>query len=80
MCVGISINADHELHSVPRKTTAGISQSVQGTRYGLDGPGIERRWRRNFSAPVYIGPGAHPASYTMGTGSFLGAKAAEAWC
>jgi len=22
-----------------------------------------------FSAPVLIGPGAHPASYTMGTGS-----------
>jgi len=24
-----------------------------------------------FSAPVQTGPGAHPASYTMGTGSFL---------
>ena len=23
-----------------------------------------------FSAPVQTGPGAHPASYTMGTGSF----------
>jgi hypothetical protein len=27
-----------------------------------------------FSAPVHTGPGAHPASYTMGTGSFLGVK------
>jgi hypothetical protein len=27
-----------------------------------------------FSAPVQNGPGAHPASYTMGTGSFLGVK------
>ena len=27
-----------------------------------------------FSAPVQTGPGAHPASYTMGTGSFLGVK------
>jgi len=27
-----------------------------------------------FSAPVQIGPGAHPASCTMGTGSFLGVK------
>jgi hypothetical protein len=27
-----------------------------------------------FSAPVQTGPGAHPASYTMGTGSFPGAK------
>jgi hypothetical protein len=25
-----------------------------------------------FSAPVQIGPGAHPASCTMGTGSFGG--------
>jgi len=27
-----------------------------------------------FSAPLQTGPGAHPASYTMGTGSFLGVK------
>ena len=27
-----------------------------------------------FSAPVQTGPGAHPASCTMGTGSFLGFK------
>ena len=27
-----------------------------------------------FSAPVQTGPGVHPASCTMGTGSFLGAK------
>ena len=27
-----------------------------------------------FSAPVQTGPGANPASYTMGTGSFLGVK------
>jgi len=25
-----------------------------------------------FSAPAQTGPGACPASYTMGTGSFLG--------
>jgi hypothetical protein len=37
------------------------------TRYGLDGPGIESRWGRVFSAPVQTGPGAYPASYTMGT-------------
>jgi len=28
-------------------------------------------WAR-FSAPLQTGPGAHPASYTMGNGSFLG--------
>ena len=27
-----------------------------------------------FSAPVQTGPGAHPTSYTMGTGSFTGVK------
>jgi len=30
--------------------------------------------RVRFSTPVQTGPGAHPASYTMGTGSFLGVK------
>ena len=40
------------------------------TGYGLDGPGIESRWGARFSAPVQTGPGAHPASCTMGTGSF----------
>jgi hypothetical protein len=45
---------------------------VLATRYGLDGPRIESRWRARFSAPVQTGPGAHPASYTIGTGYFLG--------
>jgi len=44
------------------------------TRYGLDGPGIESRWGERFSAPVQTGPGAHPALYTMGAGSFPGVK------
>jgi hypothetical protein len=44
------------------------------TRYGLDGPGIESRWRARFSAPVQTGPGANPTSYTMGTGSSPGVK------
>jgi hypothetical protein len=44
------------------------------TGYGLDSPGIESRWGARFSAPVQIGPGAHPASCTMGAGSFLGVK------
>ena len=45
-----------------------------GTRYGLDGPGIESRWGARFSASVQAGPGVHPASYKMGTGSFPGLK------
>jgi len=40
----------------------------------LDGPGIESRWGARFSAPVQTGPEAHPASYTIGTGSFPGVK------
>jgi hypothetical protein len=49
-----------------------ISGSAVGiaTAYGLDGPGIESR----FSAPAQTGPEAHPASCTMGTGSFPGVR------
>jgi hypothetical protein len=52
------------------------SGSVVGiaTRYGLDGAGVEYRWGARFSAPVQAGPGAHPATCTMGTGSFPGVK------
>jgi hypothetical protein len=32
-----------------------------------------------FSAPVQIGPEAHPVSNTTSTGSFPGVKAAKAW-
>jgi hypothetical protein len=51
-----------------------VAQSVYATRYGLDGPRIESRWGARFSALVHTGPGAHPASCTMGTGSFPGVK------
>jgi hypothetical protein len=43
------------------------------TDYGLDGPGIKSRWGQDFP-PVQTGSGAHPASCTMGTGSFPGVK------
>ena len=52
-----------------RDNTVGIA-----TRYGKDGPGIELQWGARFSTPVQTGPGAQPASYTTGTGSFLGVK------
>ena len=54
---------------VGRDSSVGIA-----TRYGLDGPGTESRWGARFAAPVQTGPGAHPPSYTMGTGSFPGVK------
>jgi hypothetical protein len=62
---------------VERDSSVGIA-----TGYGLDGPGIESRWGARFFAHVQTGPGAHPASCTMGTESFRGegGKAAEAWC
>ena len=55
--------------SVGRDSSVGIA-----TRYGLNSPGIESRWEARFSVPVQTGPGAHPASCTMGTGSFPGVK------
>jgi hypothetical protein len=54
---------------VSRDSSVGIV-----TRYGVDSPEIESRWEARFSAPVHTGPGPHPASCTMGTGSFLGVK------
>jgi hypothetical protein len=44
------------------------------TGYGLDSLRIKSRWGARFSAPVQTGPGAHPASCIMGTGSFPGVK------
>jgi len=44
------------------------------TRYGLDGPVCRIPLGTGFSAPVQTGPGDHPASYTMGTKSFVGLK------
>ena len=56
--------------------TAGIAQY----RYGLNGPGIESWWGRDFPHPSRPAPGAHPAFCIMGTGSFPGVKAAVTWC
>ena len=44
------------------------------TGYELDGPGDGIPVGARFSAPVQTGPGAHPTSCTMGTGSFPGVK------
>jgi len=73
---GVASSAEKEFSpfSVAFRCQGGPSSSVGiGTGYGLDGPGIEFRWRRDFP-PLQTGPGAHPASCTMDTGSFPGVK------
>jgi hypothetical protein len=53
---------------------SGPGSSVSmATDDGLDGPGIES-WGGQDFLPVQTGPGAHPASCTVGTGSFRGVK------
>jgi len=54
-----------------------LSLTLQHTGYGLDGPRIESQRGVRFSAPVQTGPGAHPASCTMGTGSFPGVNSGQ---
>jgi len=48
--------------------SVGIATELRAGRSG-----IESRWGQDFPS-VQIGPGAHPASCTMGTGSFPGVK------
>ena len=55
------------------KCGSGTSVGI-GTRYWLDGGGIESQWEARISAPVQTGPGAHPASCKMGTRTFPGIK------
>jgi hypothetical protein len=55
--------------SVCRDSSVGIA-----TAYGPDGPGDRIPVESRFSAPVQTGPKAHPASCTMGTGSFPGVR------
>jgi hypothetical protein len=59
--------------SLSLSVSRGPGSSVgKATSYWLDGPGIESRWGARFSAEVQTVLGAHPASCTMGTGSFPG--------
>ena len=53
--------------------SVGVANGLQAGRSG-----IESRWGRDFP-PVQTGPGAHPASCKIGTGSFPGVKAVGAW-
>jgi len=38
------------------------------------GSGVQNLVGARFFAPIQTGPGAHPALYSVGTGSFLGLK------
>jgi len=66
-CAGIA----RSINRVYRNSSVGIAT--------LYGPAIVSCLEERFSAPVQTGPGAHPASYTMGTGSLPGVEAAGAW-
>jgi len=49
-------------------SSVGIATELRAGRYG-----IESRWGRDFT-PLQTGPGVHPASCKMGSGSFPGVK------
>jgi len=57
-------NNNNNNNNLGRKILVGIP-----TRYGLHGSGIESRWGVRVSAFDQAGYGAHPASFTVGTGS-----------
>jgi hypothetical protein len=73
------LGAHHILHvsrirvNVMYFSMCGPGSSVGiATDCGLDSPGLEKKIpvRARFFAHDQTGPGAHPASCTMGTGSF----------
>jgi len=48
-------------------------------RYGLDGPGIETRWRRYIPQPSSPALGYIQSPVQLGTGYLFGDKPATAW-
>ena len=59
---------------------AGIAQSVlRTTRYGLDGPGFESRWGRDFPHPSTTAPTPTQPPVQWVPWLFSGVKAAGAW-
>ena len=65
----LGIVESFDTRNMGRDSAVGIANG-----YGLDGPGIESWWGSRYSTPVQTYPGVHPASSTMGTGSFPGVK------
>jgi hypothetical protein len=65
-CTVVPIIPHFIISVVSRDISVGIA-----TRYGMDGTGIGSGGGggAGFYAPVQNGPGTHPASYIIGTGS-----------
>jgi hypothetical protein len=59
---------------VGRVSAVGIA-----SRYGLDGPGIESRWGRNFPHPSRLALGPTQPTTQWVPDLFTGGKAAGAW-
>jgi hypothetical protein len=69
-----AVNVQYQPEYGSRDSSVGVA-----TRYGLDGPGIESRWGRDFPHPSRpaLGPTQHPIQWVQGL--FPGGKAAGAW-
>ena len=66
-------------YAVLKYSVGGPGSSVgMATELRTGRSGIESRWGRDIP-PVQTDPGVHPASCTMGTGSFPGVEVAGAW-
>ena len=60
------LRANEREFRIPTKMVEGLNSVVDiATRYGLDGPGIEFRWRRDFPHPSRpaLGPAQPPVQW-----------------